>query len=535
MTMIDARLAELATTARSLRPKGRVLGAIALELTKIEPQRIVMRDGERSLTRRCMLDHALRLGGGLRARGLARGAVIAFQLPNWWEACVINLAASLFGFRIVPMLTIYRRAELNEIVTACGIEAIFVPQTYRNTDFVALVESLTEPPRHVLTVRGANNSADCFERLIEAAPAAPDLANSDDAKLIIFTSGSTGQPKGVIHSHDTMDALISQTAAFWGTGRDDVLYVASPIGHVGGAIYAFEFPWITECQIFLEESWQPAQAVARIEAENITFMAGATPFLSGLLDAAQHAGRRLPSLRRFVCGGASVPPELIIRGLDAFPNCVVSRAFGSSEVALVCPGVRTRSAAEIYASTDGEGTADIRVLDADNVEVPIGTEGEIAVRAPQMFLGYLNKADETGCFTDDGYFLMGDLGRIVDGKYVVVTGRTKDTIIRKGENISPLEIENALMRHGAIRHCSVVGRPDMARGEMVVAFVVLETDASFDFETMTRHFEKLGLARQKTPEALEIIDDLPMNAVGKVQKPKLREMALRLASDAVRP
>lgn len=526
MKGIDERLVELAMTGRMISPSGRGLGEIALELTAIDPDRIVMSDGSRQLSRHDMLDAALRLGGALRARGLAKRAVIAFQLPNWREACVINLAAALFGYRIVPLLTIYRAAELREMTAACNIEAIFVPAKFGKTNYPAMIARLEHPPRHVFKVRAGIGQPDSFEQLIEAEPAPADLAENDDAKMILFTSGSTGKPKGVIHSHDSMDALIRQSAAFWRIGSDDTLYVPSPIGHVGGAIYAFEFPWITGCRVFLEESWNPDQAVKRIDTEHITFMAGATPFLSGLIEAADSAGSNLPSLKRFVCGGASVTPELVLRGLKAFPNTVVSRAYGSSEVALICPGIRTRAEAKTQAGTDGENTVDIQVLDIDFKQVPQGTVGEIAVRAPQMFLGYLDPADDIGCFTEDGYFLMGDLGRMVEDRFIVITGRTKDIIIRKGENISPLELENALMRHEAVRHCAVVGRPDVERGEMVVAFVVPKTGENFDFATMIAHFESLDMARQKFPECLAVVKELPLNAVGKVQKPQLREMAL---------
>jgi acyl-CoA synthetase (AMP-forming)/AMP-acid ligase II len=224
------------------------------------------------------------------------------------------------------------------------------------------VDGLPAPPLHVFPVRAGVPG---FERLLDTPPADPDPAPSDDAKMVIFTSGSTGRPKGVIHTHDTINALIRQTVAFWGTGEDDRLYVPSPVGHVGGALYAFEFPWITGCEAILEEIWDPARAVERIDSERLTFMAGATPFLSGLLDAAERASSRLPSLRRFVCGGASVPSELVRRGLERFPSAVVSRAYGSSEVPLVCPGARTRADAEAHADTDGECTADLRLLGDD--------------------------------------------------------------------------------------------------------------------------------------------------------------------------
>lgn len=525
MTLLDQRLADLLSAQRNNRPVGRGLGEIALERTAEDPARLVLSEGGRDLSRGEMLDLALRLGAGLLARDIAPGAAVGFQLPNWWETAVINLTAALFGFRIVPLLTIYRTAELGIILPACEVEVLFVPEHYRKTDYPALIASLPNPPRHVITLRGDATAPNAFERLLAFEPAAPCLPSAQDAKLVLFTSGSTGRPKGVIHSHSTMDALIRRAAEFWQTGPDDILYVPSPVGHIGGSIYAFEFPWITGCHTVLAERWDADEAVADMLAHGATFMAGATPFLAGLIEAARRADTDLPRLRRFICGGASVPPEMVRLGLETFPNAVVSRAYGSTEIPLVCPGARDRVSAEGHADTDGECTSDLKLLDDAGNEVAVGAVGEIAVRAPQLFLGYLDPADDTDAFTEDGYFLMGDLGRLARGSFLEITGRKKDIIIRKGENISPLEVENALVRHAAVRQAAVVGTPDPERGEMLVAFVLVEEGASFTAADMAAHLDTMGLARQKFPERLEIVPALPMNAVGKVQKPELRVWA----------
>ncbi|MEC7764885.1 MAG: AMP-binding protein [Pseudomonadota bacterium] len=514
MSRIDDRMAGLSPD-RHRAPRRPGLGEIALDLTAQDPDREVIRDGERRLTRGEMLDMALRLGAAFERMGLTPGAPIAFQLPNWWEAAVINLACALFGYRIVPLLPIYRKAELQVILPACGVEAIFLPPASDKVDHPAIVAALDTPPAHVVTVRGAAPDASRFDDLIAGPPAEPSLPDSRDAKIVIFTSGSTGRPKGVIHTHDSLDAVVRNTAGFWSLGAEDVMYVPSPIGHIGGSIYAFEFPWITGCRTVLEDRWEPARAVARIDAEGATFMAGATPFLTGLLSAVDAAGSALPSLRRFICGGASVPPELVRRALAAWPQAIVSRAYGSTEVPLACPGIRDRASAEAQAETDGETALDL-VLD----------EGEICVRGPQMFVGYLDPEDDAGAFTRDGFFRMGDLGEVVDDRFIVITGRKKDIIIRKGENISPLEIENALLAHPLVDQVAIVGAPDPERGEMVVAFVVAEP--GFDFAAMTVHLTAAGFARQKFPERLERVEALPMNAVGKVQKPALRELAEKL-------
>jgi acyl-CoA synthetase (AMP-forming)/AMP-acid ligase II len=527
MSALDERLAALKGATRYVAPTGRSLGAVAIDATAEDANRVLVVDAGRTMTRGEMLDTARRLGGALLARGLVPGAAIAFQLPNWWEACAINLAASLFGFRLVPLLTIYRASELGFILPACGIEAIFVPEQYRGIDYPALVAGLDYRPPHVFTLRGDPSAPGAFDRLIQSAPVEAAPASADDIKMILFTSGSTGRPKGVMHSHGAIDALIRRTADFWETGKDDRLYVPSPIGHIGGSIYAFEFPWITGCTAVLEEAWDPDRAVSAIDRHGATFMAGATPFLSGLIAAAARAGSSLPTLRRFVCGGASVPPELVRQGIGRFPNATVSRAYGSTEVPLVCPGVRNRNEAAERADTDGECTAELRILSENGQPVAQGEAGEIAVRGPQMLLGYLDPADDQDGFTPDGFFRMGDLGRLVSGSFLEITGRKKDIIIRKGENISPLEIENALARHASVRQSAVVGVTDAARGEMVVAFVLPAEGKDFSFADMTAHLDGLGLARQKFPERLHVVSSLPVNSVGKIQKSELKALAIK--------
>lgn len=527
MNKLQERAANLSRRGLRTPDDVRGLGAMALEKARLDPGRLIVIEGERRLSRGELVDASLRLGGALLARGLQPGDALAFQLPNWWEACVINLTAALFGFRVVPLLTIYREAELRTMLPACGVRAIFVPKIFKGFDYPSLVARVGHGPMELFTVRG--DGAQDFEALTRHAPAEPALPPVDDIKLVLFTSGSTGHPKGVMHSHATIELMARSITDFWTIKTDDIFLVASPIGHIGGSIYAFDFPWVADCVAMLTDSWDPRGTARLIDAQRITFMAGATPFLEGLIAAAEAAGTNLPSLRRFICGGASVPPELVRRGLAQFPNAVVSRAYGSTEIPLACPGIRTREEALRRADTDGQIASEVRILSDDGEPVPEGESGEIAIRAPQMLIGYLDPADEEGAFTKDGFFMMGDLGRIVDGRFIEITGRKKDIIIRKGENISPLEIENALMRHGDVRQASVVGVPDKERGEMVVAFVIPLAGREFGFADMVRHLEQIGMARQKFPERLHVVNEVPLNTVGKVQKAELRALARQLS------
>ncbi|HSV82868.1 MAG TPA: AMP-binding protein [Ramlibacter sp.] len=494
------------------------------------PDRIALVDGDQRLSRAALFEQARRLGSSLLACGLRAGDAVAFQLPNWHEACVLNLAAALHGFRLVPLLPMYREAEIGFILRECAAQALFLPASFRGLsypDLLARVQPAPLPAERVYIVRGEDSRHGSYARLLaahgELAPLQP--ADRDATKVILYTSGSTGAPKGVIHTDRSIVALITFAREFWQLGEGDVTLVPSPVAHIGGSMYAFELPWIAGLTSVLMDVWNPQEALRLIEAERVSFLAGATPFLEGLLQAAEGAGTRLPSLRRFICGGASVPPALVQRAAAWFDQCTVSRAYGSTEVPIICPGIRSRADAEFGASTDGECAADVQLLDDEGRPVPEGEPGEIVARAPRMFTGYLNPRDNEGAFTADGYFRMGDIGRRVAGRFLEITGRKKDIIIRLGENISPLEIENVLMQHPAIRQVAVVGVPHPRTGEAALAFVVLEQGARFDLADMRAFLQQRGLARQKWPEQLRTVDSLPTNSIGKVLKRELRRLA----------
>ena len=505
-----------------------------------DPGKIAVIDNRLRLTRAELHARATRLGSALVRRGLRPGAVVSFQLPNWHEACVINLACALYGFVLNPLLPMYRERDLDFTLASMRSEALFIAPSYRNFDYEALIGRVDYPTKRedmIFRVRGEGGGVPSYEALLAEGGDHVDPRPADNAgvKLVIFTSGSTGRPKGVIHSHHTLHATVRQGCDFWGVGPDDRLFVPSPIGHIGGSIYAFEMPWLIGCTAILMEQWEPNDAVDMMDAEGATFLAGATPFLQGLLDAAIAKGSHLPSLRRYVCGGASVPATLIERAQARFPNAVISRAYGSSEVPIICPGIRTRADAARGCTTDGEMAADVRIVDADGQPVPAGMPGEILARAARMFIGYLESDDETGQFTEDGYFAMGDIGVVIDDRFLEITGRRKEIIIRHGENISPREIENALLSHDAVANAVVVGVPDERTGERAVAFVVLKPGGSMTLDSMRSFLADFGMARQKFPEELHIRDSFPMNSIGKVLKEELKAgLAAARAEQAIR-
>jgi acyl-CoA synthetase (AMP-forming)/AMP-acid ligase II len=344
--------------------------------------------------------------------------------------------------------------------------------------------------------------------------------DADAVRMVLYTSGTTGRPKGVLHSHNSIHALIQQLLEHWLIERGDKFLVPSPIAHIGGSIYAFECPLLLGTTAVLMERWDADDAVRLMEAEGCTHMAGATPFLQQLLAAARRAATRLPRLKVFICGGASIPPTLIRSAAAYFARAVVTRVYGSTEVPVTTVGVMQRDDAAHAADTDGRaGLAEIKLAGMGGVPA---AEGEILARAPQMLIGYLHSEDETDAFDSEGFFRTGDLARWVDDSYLVVTGRAKDIIIRNGENISPKEIEDILIGHPDIAEIAIVALPDPRTGERACAVIVPRTQPGPAVESLHAFLDVQGVAKFKIPEQVVIWDSLPKNDAGKVLKHQIR-------------
>jgi acyl-CoA synthetase (AMP-forming)/AMP-acid ligase II len=343
--------------------------------------------------------------------------------------------------------------------------------------------------------------------------------------MVMYTSGTTGRAKGVLHSHNSIHALINQLGQHWLISAGDRFLVPSPISHIGGSIYAFECPLLLGTRAVLMDRWNADEAVQWMERESCTHMAGATPFLEQILAAANRAGTRLPDLKVFICGGASVPPALIRAGAEYFSRAVVTRVYGSTEMPVTTVGALRQGDLAHAADTDGQrGFAAIKLVDGAGNEV---SEGEICVRGPQMLVGYLRAEDEAGAFDAEGFFRTGDLGRWVDGDYLVVTGRLKDIIIRNGENISPKEIEDILVLHPNVAEVAVVGIPDARTGESVCAVIVPRRPPGPDIASLREFLAAQGVAQFKSPERVVVREALPRNDAGKVLKGNIRVGILR--------
>jgi cyclohexanecarboxylate-CoA ligase len=483
------------------------------------PQRVALVDGDRRVDCQSLRWQATTLAHALHAR-FPPGSVVSFMLPNWHEAAVIYLATTLAGMVANPILPSMRDRELRFILEDADSRMVFVPSRFGRHDYTAMLARVTaqlESPPDVVVVRG-DPAADQlpYAPLLDervSTRALPYL-NPDSVRMILYTSGTTGRPKGVLHTHNSIHALICQIGDHWLVEPGDRFLVPSPIAHIGGSIYAFECPLLLGTTAVLMDQWNGDSAVELMQAHRCTHMAGATPFLEQMLAAAQRAGAHLPDLKLFVCGGASVSPSLIRSAAAYFESAIVTRVYGSTEVPVTTIGSPRH--ADHAADTDGHvGLADIK-LGAGN------GSGEIHARGPQMLVGYQHREDEAEAFDKGGYFRTGDLARWVDDEYLVVTGRAKDIIVRNGENISPKEVEDILTGHPGIAEIAIVGLPDERTGERACAVVVPAATPGPDLASLRNFLEDSGVARFKAPEQVVIWDALPKNDAGKILKHQIK-------------
>jgi acyl-CoA synthetase len=504
---------------------GKTIADYAYELAEADPDFVQFIAGNQQITRVALLAEAEALAIGLADLGLVAGDVVSFQTPNWIEAAVINLAAALSGIVINPIVPIYRDAEVGMMLADCRAKAFIVASSFRNYDFAAMAERLRPGLRdlvHVITVRGGGPLT--FEAIVGSRRGqmfARPHVDPGAVKMLLYTSGTTGRPKGVLHNHNTLTRVLQQSVQHWGVASGDAIIMPSPVTHVSGYANGLEMPFVAGTCTILMESWNAADALALIAKHDVVGTVAATPFLTELAEAASAAGERLPSLRFFACGGAAVPPEVIPAASRAFANCNAFRVFGSSEVPLVTLGYPAAADAKLAATTDGAIVDyEVRIVDDEERDVPLGHDGEILARGPTMFMGYADEQQSRDAITADGYFRTGDIGCVTAEGGILITGRKKDLIIRGGENISAKEIENVLHSHPAVQEATVVAMPHERLGEGICAYVILNGYA--DAAALAKHVQVSGLAKQKTPERFEFVADFPRTASGKIRKDVLR-------------
>jgi acyl-CoA synthetase (AMP-forming)/AMP-acid ligase II len=466
---------------------------------------------------------ARRTAAALQGMGIGPGDTVVVQLPSRFECSVAYAAVLLTGATLVPVVHIYGTAELSFILAESGAKVLIMPERIRSTRYSDRIAELSGVPtleRIVVVGDGDYPGATNWAHLDRDAAYHVPRVHSDDVCLLVYTSGTTSAPKGVQHSHNSLLAEQRTLPRLQNASPGAVHLVSFPPGHIAGVGSVLR-PILHGTETVYLENWDPRTAVELIGGYGVTSTVG-TPFhLNGILDVADR-GDKLVSLTEFMLGAATVPDELGRRAAAA--GITTYRCYGSTEhpTITVCaiddpPEVRIR--------TDGSPLpgVEVRVLDPGGRDVPVGVDGEIVTRGPDQFVGYRDSSLDPAAFTDDGWMRTGDLGHLDAGGRISITDRLKDVIIRAGETISSGQIEDVLGAHPAVAEGVVVAAPDDRYGEVAAAIVVLTLGAELDLEEVRRHFAASGLAKQKTPEKLTIVDELPRTAVGKIRKADLRK------------
>ena len=478
-----------------------------------------------------------RIAVGLSRLGVGKNDVVACQLPNWWQFTLVYLACSRIGAVMNPLMHIFRERELSFMLKHGEAKVMIVPKTFRGFDFEQMLIGL-QPSlpglKHVIAIGGTG--ANSFEALLsgpewEKETDAQDILTRsrpgpDDVTQLIYTSGTTGEPKGVMQTANTLLSNIVPYAERMHLDAKTVVLMASPMAHQTGFMYGLVMPVMLKASAVLQDVWEPKKATALIQQEQVTFTMASTPFLTDLArtvgEDKQAGGPGVPTLRTFLCAGAPIPGPLVEQARAALGAKIVS-AWGMSENGAVTTTLLDDDD-ERAVNTDGRPLpgVEIKVVDASDQPLPAGEAGRLLLRSCSNFGGYLKRPQLNGTDADD-WFDTGDLARIDERGYLRITGRSKDVIIRGGENIPVVEIESLLYKHPAISLAAVVSYPDERLGERACAVVVPKAGQSIDLAEVQRFMKEHKVAIQYVPERVIVQEAMPATPSGKIQKFKLRE------------
>ena len=449
---------------------------------------------------------ARRLAAGLRSRGIGAGDVVAIQLPNWREAAVAFWAASFLGAVIVPIVHFYGRKELAYILAAAK------PQVFITAEAFGRMQHQPDLCAEVPIVGLVGTAG--FDELFDDEPlVGTEATDPAGPALIAFTSGTTRAPKGVIHSHQTLSCETRQLLANYPTDRGRQL-TATPVGHFIGMLGAFLIPVLEGAPIDLVDVWDPGKVLALMKSDGLSVGGGPPYFVTSLLDHPDCTDDHRRLFTTVGLGGSTVPAAVTRRLADL--GMFVFRSYGSTEhPSITGSGPQAPEEKRLY--TDGNPRP--------GVEIRIAEDGEILSRGPDLCLGYTDDELTAGAFDDEGWYRTGDVGVLDDDGYLTITDRKADVIIRGGENISAVEVEEVLLSLPAVAEAVVVAAPDARLGERVAAVLRIRHGHQMpSLEDVRTHFRGAGMARQKWPEELHRVEDYPRTASGKVQKFAVRTL-----------
>ena len=483
---------------------------------------LLIDEAGRTLTCAQFRDRAERTAAGFAARGVGAGTRVTWQVPNRFETILASFALARLGAIQNPILHLYRHKEVGYAIEATKAEVVLVPGEWNGFDYGAMVAELVadspNPPQVI----------DIFADLPDADPTdlAPAPTNGDEVRWVYFTSGTTSDPKGVRHTDRTLITGANGLAVALDMSPSDVGSIAFPFAHIAGPDY-FGTMLLAGFGAVLIEAFNPSAAVATFAANGVTMVGGSTAFYQMYL-AEQRKDPDTPiiaTLTKMSGGGAPMPPE-IFEEVRREMGVKICHGYGMTECPMICEG-SPHDTDEQLAHTVGKPVQglELRAVTQEGAVAGPGEDGEIRVKGPMVFAGYTDEAATAEAFDDEGWFRTGDVGHVRPDGHVVLTGRLKDIIIRKGENISAKEVEDLLYAHPKVADVAVIGLPDPERGERVCAVVTTAEGAEpLTFDEMVAALTEAQLMRQKIPEQLEVVEELPRNqTLGKILKYQLRD------------
>ena len=480
----------------------------------------------RSMTFAEYRDRCERVAAGFHGRGVAAGSHVSWQLPTGLEALVVFGALSRLQAVQNPIVPTYRDRELAFVLEQTGATMVVVPGTWRGHDYRAMAARVAgNLSRDLLVLCSDDGLPEGDPACLGALPAPSAGTGHGPVRWIYFTSGSTSAPKGVLHSDATLGTVAAILVERLRMAEEDRIAMVFPFAHIGGSNFLLSALMVGCCCLCVE-SFDAERSVPFLAEQGVTLAGAGTVFHAAYLAAQRRSPHRrlFPSVRAFPGGGAPKPVHLHPALKSELGGAGIVSAMGLTECQIVSM-CDLEDPDDKLAATEGKPGpgARVRVVTADGRVGGPNEDGELRLVAPQMFLGYLDATLNVEAFDQDGYFRTGDLGYFDDDGYLHVAGRLKDVINRKGENISAKEIEDELYHHPDIGEVAVIGLPDAASGERCCAVVVPATaDRVVDIGEIRWFLDDRGLMRQKWPEQLEIVSELPRAPAGKVLKQELQ-------------
>lgn len=493
---------------------------------------------ERAFSYQQLWEMTNKIALGLKHLGVSKNDVVSCQLPNWWEFTLLYLACSRIGAVLNPLMPIFRERELEFMLRHGESKVFVVPKIFRNFDHEQLANQLKakiETLEHVVVIDG--NTENNFNALLVnhgldnhlAAVTALDDFNlgADDITQLIFTSGTTGEPKGVMHTSNTLYSNIVPYAKRLNLNENDVVLMASPMAHQTGFMYGLIMPIELNAKVILQDVWEVSQAVELIHQHQVSFTMASTPFLNDLSNTVAEHHDQVNSLKTFLCAGAPIPGPLVQKARETLGVKVIS-AWGMTECGAITTTLISDEDERSY-NTDGVALpgVEIKITNKQGQQKAVNEAGRLMIRSCSSFGGYLKRSHLNDTDQDD-WFDTGDIAYQDEQGYIRICGRKKDVIIRGGENIPVAEIESLLYKHPNIAVIAIVAYPDERLGERACAIVKLrDPTQQLQFTDMVEFLKTHNLAMQYIPERLEIWDEIPMTPSGKIQKFKLRDLLLK--------